>query len=122
MLFAGWLDEHALARCYRDSTAFVHPSHYEGFGIVLLEAASFGLPLVVSDGGSLPEVVGHGEYGLVFRRGDVAGLQAILQQLFHDADLRSRLSRQSAALYGRASTWLEVGATIWRYLQQGSPP
>lgn len=48
-----------LAQCYRRASVMVFPSLYEGFGWPVLEAMSFGLPLVTSSAGSLPEVVGE---------------------------------------------------------------
>ena len=52
-------DDEELAQCYRRASVMVFPSLYEGFGWPVLEAMSFGLPLVTSDAGSLPEVVGN---------------------------------------------------------------
>jgi glycosyltransferase involved in cell wall biosynthesis len=56
-----WLvdpDDATLARIYREASLMLFPSHYEGFGWPVLEAMAFGLPLVCSNAGSLPEVVG----------------------------------------------------------------
>jgi glycosyltransferase involved in cell wall biosynthesis len=47
-----------LAALYAGASAFVFPSWIEGFGIPLLEAMSHGTPIVASDRGSIPEVVG----------------------------------------------------------------
>jgi glycosyltransferase involved in cell wall biosynthesis len=47
-----------LGSFYRTAKAFVYPSLYEGFGIPLLEAMSFGCPVVCSNTSSIPEVVG----------------------------------------------------------------
>jgi len=49
-----------LPALYTGAEAFVFPSLYEGFGLPPLEAMACGAPVVVSDGGSLPEVVGDG--------------------------------------------------------------
>jgi glycosyltransferase involved in cell wall biosynthesis len=56
-----WLiepDDTVLARNYREASLLLFPSRYEGFGWPVLEAMAFGLPVVCSDGGSLPEVLG----------------------------------------------------------------
>ncbi len=101
---------------YRGAAVFVHPSRYEGWGMVVLEAASFGLPLIVSDGGALPEVVRNGEYGIVYRAGDCAALQEQLALLLRDKDRRTKLSAKAAALYRRAITWEDTGRLIETYL------
>ncbi|MDD2366330.1 MAG: glycosyltransferase family 1 protein [Desulfuromonadaceae bacterium] len=55
--------DHILAALYKSALVFVYPSLYEGFGIPPLEAMSFGCPVVCSNEGSIPEVVGDaGEY------------------------------------------------------------
>ena len=55
--FTSGSDQELAAR-YRAATAFIFPSTYEGFGLPPLEAMSHGCPVVCSNGGSIPEVVG----------------------------------------------------------------
>ena len=47
-----------LTALYNLATVFVLPSHYEGFGLTVLEAMSCGAPVIISDRGSLPEIAG----------------------------------------------------------------
>ena len=54
--FPGFVTEAELAQLYRACRAVVFPSLYEGFGLPVLEAMSFGKPVVTSNAGSLPEV------------------------------------------------------------------
>jgi glycosyltransferase involved in cell wall biosynthesis len=56
IFFLGHLSEEDLEIEYKQATALIYPSFYEGFGLPLLEAMSRGLPVVSSDRGSLPEV------------------------------------------------------------------
>jgi glycosyltransferase involved in cell wall biosynthesis len=56
-----WIDappDSDLAALYNGATAFVLPSHYEGFGLTVLEAMACGAPCIISDRGSLPEIAG----------------------------------------------------------------
>jgi glycosyltransferase involved in cell wall biosynthesis len=62
--FLGYVDDQTLAGLYANATLFVLPSQDEGFGLPALEAMASGTPVIVSDGGALPEVVG--EAGMIF--------------------------------------------------------
>ena len=64
--------------------AAVLPSHYEPFGIVALEAAATGAPLVTSNVGGLGEAVIDGETGMSFPPRDVAALAAAVRAVLDD--------------------------------------
>jgi glycogen(starch) synthase len=73
------------------------PSIYEPFGMVALEAAAAGTPLVVADTGGLREFVRHGATGLRFTSGDVAGLADAVSLVLRDEVLARRLVRGGRA-------------------------
>jgi glycosyltransferase involved in cell wall biosynthesis len=58
VVFTGHITDEELAALYSNSDLFVLPSHYEGFGITVLEAMGYGVPVISSNAASLPEVVG----------------------------------------------------------------
>ena len=68
------------------------PSYREGFGSVLIEAASVGLPAVASRIYGITDAVVEGETGLLHRAGDVDDLAGCLRRLHVDEDLRLRMS------------------------------
>lgn len=72
--FVGWADEGKKADLLNGATMLVLPSKEESFGIVLLEAMSYGLPVICSDGGFMHEVVDDGKDGIVFPTGDDSAL------------------------------------------------
>lgn len=98
-------DEHIPA-FYRCALAYASPTLYEGFGLPLLEAMHFGVPIVCSDSSSLPEVVG--DAALRFDPHDVSSISAALDALLSDATMRDRLieqgRRQSEKFSGRVMT------------------
>lgn len=58
----GFVPDTDLRAIYRQATAFVFPSIYEGFGLPVLEAMACGTPVIVSNTGSLTELVNNNEY------------------------------------------------------------
>jgi glycosyltransferase involved in cell wall biosynthesis len=89
--FTGLLDDQAMPLVYRAADVFVLPSEAELQGLVLLEAAASGLPLVGADALAIPEIVRHGVNGFLHVPGDPADLASHLAALAGDAALRSRL-------------------------------
>jgi glycosyltransferase involved in cell wall biosynthesis len=72
---------------------FLYPSRHEGLGSILLDAMAFGLPVVATRVGGVPEIVQHGVNGLLCEVDDIAGLTAALLTLRADPDLRRRMAR-----------------------------
>jgi glycosyltransferase involved in cell wall biosynthesis len=65
----------------------VLPSLTEGMPMVLLEAQYFGLPIVASKVGGIPEIVTHERNGFLVQPGDSAGLAKSIIRLLQDEDL-----------------------------------
>lgn len=82
--FVGQLDHDALLRLLHSTDAAVLPSHYEPFGIVALEAAATGAPLVASTAGGLGEAVIDGETGTAFPPRDVTALTTAVRAVLDD--------------------------------------
>lgn len=58
VVFTGFISDDILKNYYSNARLFILPSYYEGFGIPILEAMKFGLPIIASRAGSIPEVGG----------------------------------------------------------------
>lgn len=90
--FIGFIKENELADFYSKLKVFVYPSSYEGFGIPPLEAMACGVPVIVSNRSSLPEVVG--DAGIKVNPTEKEIFQAIISVLQND-DFRKALSKKS---------------------------
>jgi glycogen(starch) synthase len=82
--FAGHLDHEQLVTLLHSADAAVLPSHYEPFGIVALEAAATGIPLVTANVGGLGEAVINGVTGLSFPPRDLTRLAAAVRAAIDD--------------------------------------
>lgn len=99
----GWVDAAGVRAWMQRATALVVPSlWHDNSPMVIYEACALGLPVVAAAVGGIPELVREEENGLLFRRGDAAGLVVALRRLAKDAALRARLSAGARA---RAAEW-----------------
>ena len=77
---------------YRRIDVFVLPSTNESFSNSLMEAMACGCTVLASNVGGNPELVAHGENGMLFEPGDVRSLTVELEAVLGDAALRQRLA------------------------------
>jgi glycosyltransferase involved in cell wall biosynthesis len=95
--FAGKVPAAQMPECYHRLNVLVLPSRTrpnwkEQFGRVLVEAMACGVPVIGSNSGEIPHVVG--DAGLIFPEGQVSALRACLGQLVDNPELRASLSRR----------------------------
>jgi glycosyltransferase involved in cell wall biosynthesis len=104
---------------------FVLPSLSEGLSNTLLEAMAAGVACVASDVGGNPEIIRHGQDGLLFASGDAAALQARLALLCSDPSLRAGLaqagSERIAATFSMAAMIAGYAALYQGALQHAVP-
>lgn len=98
----GRVDDATLALLYSECKVFYFPSHYEGFGLPVLEAMAFNAPVVSSNAGALPEVV-HDTRAL-FDPGAPGEGAALLARVLEDGEFREAL-RRGAREHARGFTW-----------------
>jgi len=91
----GWIDSATRDALLRESDVFVLPSHNEGLPAALLEAMSFGLAVVSTPVGGIPEIVESDVNGLLVAPGDARALAAALQRLIDDEVLRQQLGESA---------------------------
>lgn len=95
VIFTGFVNEDTKLLYYNASDVFVLPSFSEGFGIVLLEASAFGLPLIVSDLEVFNTIVKNGYNGLFTKTGDGNDLAEKIIYLLQNEDLRTTMGENA---------------------------
>jgi glycosyltransferase involved in cell wall biosynthesis len=90
VMFTGFVDDEDLPHLYSEALAFCYVSHYEGFGLPLLEALNCGTPVIYGNNSAMPEVVG--EAGLPADASDFRDIARQMRRLFYDEALRHNLS------------------------------
>jgi glycogen(starch) synthase len=106
--WAGFLSHRELVALTAAADCAVVPSLYEPFGLVALEAAAAGVPLVVADTGGLREVVDAGRTGLRFPAGDVSALVECIDEVLRDEVSARRRARAAHAGLVPAYSWSTV--------------
>jgi glycosyltransferase involved in cell wall biosynthesis len=86
----GYIDEQALATLYSNALFLAMPSLYEGFGLPIVEAMSFGTPVLTSNNSSMPEVVGKG--GVLVDARSIDSISLGLQKMISDNEFRGGLA------------------------------
>ncbi|HCP30496.1 MAG TPA: glycosyltransferase family 1 protein [Pseudomonas sp.] len=107
--YLGFAPSEDLPLLFAGARLFTFPSHYEGFGLPVLEAMSSGVPVVCSNSSSLPEVAGHA--ALMCAPDDVEGLTALLQRGLEDEAWRATAIAQGLQ---------HAGGFSWERCAQGT--
>jgi glycosyltransferase involved in cell wall biosynthesis len=118
VLFPGWLDTQSVAKQLGQTDIFVLPSLSEGLPMAILEAFAWGIPVVTTPVGCVPEVVRHNHNGIIVPSGDASELAQALRRLIQDPVLRRSLgdaSRRDHAKRFDINVYLPRLAAIWRH-------
>lgn len=115
ILWLGYVAEADLPGLYAQARVFVLPAHDEGFGLPVLEAMACGTPVIVSNGGALPETVGAA--GLVFDAAKPAELINALRTCLSEWELRQTLQEKGFARVQKFS-WQTSSELIWNTLNE----
>lgn len=100
-----------LIALFQSSDIFVLPTQAEAFGIVAVEAAATGLPVVATRIGGLPDIVVHGETGFLFDRANEEQMRQHLLRLIENPELRRKMG---AAARKRAEARFDARKNAFR--------
>jgi len=98
IIFHGRMNDRDMEELYGNSDIFVFQSRWEGFGMALAEAASFGLPIVTTDAGAIPCLIKDGVNGLLVPPGDAENLAQAIEMLAKSSDFRAKFGEANRRL------------------------
>jgi glycosyltransferase involved in cell wall biosynthesis len=114
--FVSGISTGELVRRYAEATVAVVPSIYEGFGLPAGEAMACGVPVVSTDGGALPEIVG--DAGMVVPAADAQSLAAAISELLENPGKREQLSSAGRARITATFSWTVCAEELVSYYRR----
>ena len=117
VILTGYVPDSDLPGLYSGALCFVYPSYFEGFGLPPLEAMKCGVPVIVGNQTSLPEVVGNA--GLLVDPFDADAIAGALDQVISDSNLRAELGKKGLAR-AQLFDWRETARQTLRVYQQAA--
>jgi glycosyltransferase involved in cell wall biosynthesis len=109
--FLGDVPADRLEACYHAADLFVLATRQETYGMAVAEALARGLPVVSTETGAIPDLVGQ-DAGLLVAPGDSDGLTAALRTMFTDRDRRQRLTTGARHRRSTLPTWPSAAAKL----------
>jgi glycosyltransferase involved in cell wall biosynthesis len=114
--FVSGISTEQMVRYYAQATIAVVPSVYEGFGLPAGEAMACAVPVVSTEGGALPEVVG--DAGLLVPVRDVTALTTAIESLLEDEALRLQLGQRGRERIEEKFCWKVTAGQMSAYYMQ----
>jgi glycosyltransferase involved in cell wall biosynthesis len=115
------MPQETLNQYYNQCDMVILPSIDEGFGLVVLEGQLCRKPVIGANSGGIPEIIEHGETGLLFPPGDHESLASAVEEVLGDKKLASRLSEaghRSAGARFSQEAFLKKYVEVLRWIQR----
>ncbi len=110
----GHILNHQLPAYYRGAYVLANPSLSESFGMTLAEAMACGLPVVATEVGGMPEVLGGRDCGLTCTAADPAALAGCLLEILRNRDRRLEMGKQAAQRAADLFSWSKIAEDAFK--------
>jgi glycosyltransferase involved in cell wall biosynthesis len=117
VIHLGYVSEKQRAALYQQASLFTHASYYEGFGMPVLEAMSYGIPCAISNIPIYREIAG--DAALFFNQDDPKAIASSIAQLLTDDTERSRLAGKGKA-HSAKYTWKRSAQALYEAIQHAT--
>lgn len=125
-LFHGYLKGTALRNMYKNADVFILPSivdadgYTEGLGTVLLEAISYGVPVIGTNVGGIPDIVKDNETGLLVPQKDPQAIADAIETISGRSDLRKELTRAAINHVSGHFSWERISEKFYNLYKKMS--
>ncbi len=103
----GWIEKTKAASYIAHADVLLMPSYQESFGVAALEAAAYGLPIIATNVGGVPEIVKDGISGILIEPGDESALAGAMVHLGNDFHVRKKMGAAGREYVRRHYAWDE---------------
>lgn len=114
IIFHGRLSNQELDDIYSNADMFVFPSMLEGYGMVLLEAMSYSLPIVAFDNSAMPYTVKTGETGILIENKNIEKFAEAIQKFAEDKEYYDAIVANTKKIYSSIRTEEDLQADIYK--------
>jgi glycosyltransferase involved in cell wall biosynthesis len=115
ILHLGYVNDEERSALYQGASLFVHASHYEGFGMPILEAMSYGIPCAISNIPIYHEVAATSAY--YFDQDSPKAIAATIEKLLDDKQLLNYIGRKGLE-HAKTYSWESVAKTLYAAIQK----
>lgn len=123
--FPGWVRGEAKERLLKESGIFLFPSYHEGMPMAVLEAMAYGMGIITTTTGGIPQLIRDGVSGMLAAPGDVEAMAAALKRFLTDEDCLSSCGRaareRAVSVYSLESHLEKLGEIYERAYKAKSP-
>lgn len=95
VLYHGWMNQIEKNHMLAMTDIYIQPSYFESLGIAIIESMSYGIPVIASNTGGIPELVDSGSNGFLIPPGDMEQFFCVLSSLIENNDLCMQMGMKS---------------------------
>jgi glycosyltransferase involved in cell wall biosynthesis len=112
VIFAGFLSDEDLMKCYVLCALYVSPSRLEGFGLTVLEAMANAKPVIATNAGAFPEILQNNENGILVPVDDTGKLAESIELFLTDTQLSKTVGEKNAEYVNKSFSWEKTAKEI----------
>lgn len=116
--FLGHINRDRIDELFHITDIFILPSSHESYGMVIKEAASYGIPIITTNVGAIPEIVEHEESALLIPPKDHTAIKKAIIRLLDDEKLRKKIAKGAFNSVDFSYNWDVAGKKFYSILSR----